>query len=64
MIKLLSLFVLYGLAFAMLWAGSNGAPAHGWPVNDTQLNACALLVLGLILKTFGHAILLGMGSAR
>ncbi len=59
----LAAFALYLAAFALVWIGTTMAPAHGWPVNDSQLNGCAALVLGMIAKVAGH-VALAFGGER
>lgn len=56
--RLATAALLYVAAFALLWAGVDLAPAHGWPVTDSQLNGCAALVLGMIAKTAGHCLVM------
>lgn len=48
------ILALYGLAFALLWAGSQTAPRIGWPTSVLEVHGCALLILGLIVKSIGH----------
>lgn len=50
----LTIATLYGLAFALLWAGSLTAPQMGWPTTDVEVHGCALLILGLVAKSIGH----------
>ncbi len=59
--RILAMSILYPAAFAFLWVGVQMAPPVGWPTNDVELNGCAALVLGVILKSAGHWQLLRFG---
>lgn len=59
--RAVSILLLYAAAIAFVWIGTLTAPQSGWPVDDRQLQGCAALILGMILKTAGHWTLLGVG---
>ncbi|MFZ3481951.1 hypothetical protein [Sphingomonas sp. 3-13AW] len=49
-----NIVALYALSFAFLWAGVELGPQAGWPKTGLEIQGCALLILGLILKSTGH----------
>lgn len=56
--------MLYALALAFIWAGSQSAPQTGWPRTDIEMHGCALLILGLIAKGIAHFLVLAAPHAR
>ncbi len=63
-IRLAAISALYAAAIAFIAFGVANGPAHGWPVNDSQVNGCAALVLGMIAKVAGHCVFAGIGRIR
>lgn len=62
--KALLIIALYAIALAAFAAGVDMAPGMTWPNNAIELNAAALLVIGMIAKVAGHVALLGTTGAR
>jgi hypothetical protein len=62
--KAFGITIVYALALALLWAGTQTAPQTGWPTTDVQMHGCALLILGVIVKTIGHWLVLAAPHAR
>lgn len=58
------IFFLYLAAFSFIWMGSQTAPQIGWPRTDVELTGCIVLVFGMIFKSAGHWILLGLSKRR
>lgn len=50
---------LYIAALFCIYAGIELAPEMKWPASPIEYTAANLLVIGAILKLFGHVILLG-----
>lgn len=62
--RTLATAMVYALALAFLWAGTQTAPQTGWPRTDVEMHGCALLILGVIAKGIGHWLVLAAPHAR
>ena len=49
---------LYAFALLCIWTGTTSAPDMAWPATPEEMNAASLLILGMIAKMAGHALLL------
>ena len=56
--RIVLIVLLYAAAFLFIWVGTDLGPVRGWPTTPTELNGCAALIIGLILKFGGHVALL------
>lgn len=60
MLKLSAIIALYALAIAALYVATSIAPDMKWPANATEMQAAQLMILGMIAKFGGHALLLSV----
>lgn len=56
--RALVIVMIYAAALVFIWAGTQTAPQMGWPRTDAETTGCLALILGVLIKTVGHAVLL------
>lgn len=61
--RALVIIMIYAVALAFIWGGTQTAPQTGWPTTDIETTGCLALILGVIVKTIGHAVLV-FGAPR